>query len=143
MTQRSPSQSVGSVSQEDFIRYPGLLTPGQELVVLDKPTLPYQVRVNSLGYRGANFPAEKRPGEFRVLAAGDSITYGDFVDDGETLPAYLEEALRTLYGNATVINSEGDETTLEEDDCVIVYGEDIAVDGGIHAPEHPSARNPR
>jgi hypothetical protein len=47
-----------------------------------------------LGYRGANFPAEKRPGAFRILAVGDSFTYGDFVDDGETLPARLEEALR-------------------------------------------------
>ena len=99
--QLSPSQSVGSVTQADFIRYPGLLTPGQELVVLDKPALPYQVRINSLGYRGANFPAEKRPGEFRVLAVGDSFTYGDFVDNGETLPARLEEALRARCGNVT------------------------------------------
>ena len=110
--QLAPSQGVGSVTQADFIRYPGLLTPGQELVDLDKPALPYQVRINSLGYRGANFPTEKPAGEFRVLAVGDSFTYGDFVDNGETLPARLEEALDSLCGNATVINAGVGGTTL-------------------------------
>ena len=110
--QLSPSQAVGTVTEAEFSRYPGLFTPGQELLSLEKPALPYQVRINSLGYRGEDFLAHKPSGEFRVLTVGDSFTYGDFVDNDETLPARLELGLRRLCGAVTVINGGVGGTTL-------------------------------
>jgi len=55
-------------------------------------TYQHPVRVNSLGLRGREVEP-KRPGEFRVLALGDSLTYGQGVGDDETLPATLEAEL--------------------------------------------------
>lgn len=56
----------------------------------------HRVEINSLGLRGAEVPAHKAPGEVRVLALGDSMTYGQGVADGDTLPARLELELRAL-----------------------------------------------
>ena len=109
----APSAGIGSVTEVDFERVPGLLTPGQELVDRDKPALPYHVRINDLGYRGADFPREKPAGELRVLAVGDSFTYGDFVDDDETLPRRLEMGLRLrCEAPVQVINAGIGGTTL-------------------------------
>ena len=58
-------------------------------------TYQHLVRVNSLGLRGREL-GEKRPGTLRVLALGDSLTYGQGVADDDTLPAYLEVFLNEL-----------------------------------------------
>jgi len=107
-----PSQGVGSVTEDDFERVPGLLTPGQDLVDREKPALPYHVRINAHGFRGPDFPLEKPPGRLRVLAVGDSFTYGDFVDDDETLPARVESELAARCGPTTVVNAGIGGTTL-------------------------------
>jgi lysophospholipase L1-like esterase len=108
----APSAGVGSVTEADFARVPGLLTPGQDIVDREKPALPYHVRINALGYRGAELPAGTDAAALRILAVGDSFTYGDFVDDEQTLPARLEERLRARCGAVTVINAGVGGTTL-------------------------------
>lgn len=56
-------------------------------------TYRHPVHVNALGLRGPELgPADE--GELRVLALGDSLVYGQGVADDETLPAFLEAALR-------------------------------------------------
>ncbi|MEC8194319.1 MAG: GDSL-type esterase/lipase family protein [Myxococcota bacterium] len=47
---------------------------------------------NELGIRGASLP-QKRAGERRILAIGDSFTLGMQVPDDRTFPALLDEAL--------------------------------------------------
>lgn len=47
---------------------------------------------NELGIRGASLP-QKRSGERRILAIGDSFTLGMQVPDDRTFPALLDEAL--------------------------------------------------
>jgi len=108
----APSEGVGSVDEADFARVPGILTPDQDLVDREKPMLPYHVHIDSLGYRGTDFSVHKPAGSLRVLAVGDSFTYGDFVDDDETLPARLEALLRTRCGDVTVVNAGVGGTTL-------------------------------
>jgi lysophospholipase L1-like esterase len=49
------------------------------------------VSLNSKGYRGTREYADyKKPGSFRILAAGDSFTFGFGVHDTETFPAQME-----------------------------------------------------
>lgn len=57
-----------------------------------------RVRVNSLGLRGAEIPAEKEPGEVRILLLGDSCVFSDEVDQSRALDAALERELRARTG---------------------------------------------
>ena len=59
----------------------------------DHYTYQHLVEVNSLGLRGPEVPQEKLESERRVLCLGDSMIYGQGVDDGSTLPAHLERTL--------------------------------------------------
>jgi lysophospholipase L1-like esterase len=63
---------------------------GHERVVL--------VRTNALGLRGTETPAGKPPGVTRVLALGDSFTFGDAVELEETWPRRLEARLNEAGG---------------------------------------------
>jgi len=50
------------------------------------------IRSNSKGIRGTKeHPLRKKPGTVRVLAIGDSFTFGSCVKDEETFSAYLEK----------------------------------------------------
>lgn len=55
---------------------------------------PYPVSTNSLGLRSK----ELRPleGQFRILALGDSRTFGDAADNSQTWPALLEQRLNAF-----------------------------------------------
>ena len=52
----------------------------------------FTLSTNSRGLRGPEIPRKK--GDFRILALGDSTTFGLGVDDDQTWPAALERALR-------------------------------------------------
>jgi hypothetical protein len=60
----------------------------------DHYTYQHRVRINSHGLRGPEV-GQKRHDTLRVLALGDSLTYGQGVGDDETLPALLEHLLNT------------------------------------------------
>src|SRR5687768_299856 len=102
----APSAGISTVTESEFARVPGLFGPGQRIIDRQREPLPFAVRIDSLGYRGTHFPREKRDDELRVLGVGDSFTYGDFVDDEETLPAAVERGLARECGRpVTVINA--------------------------------------
>ena len=48
------------------------------------------VTINALGLRGREVPAEKAPGEVRVLCLGDSVVFGGALNDEDTFPAIAE-----------------------------------------------------
>lgn len=102
-----PAKGVHTVTTQEYQRIPGIFSPDQSLVVKDKPDLNYQVSIDSLGYRGIDFPREKPPGEWRIFMAGDSFTFGDYVNDNETLPSFVERRLRSRCsdGQIRVINA--------------------------------------
>lgn len=60
---------------------------------------------NSLGFHDLEFPVHKPAGEFRVLASGDSFTYGLGVPLELCWVQLLEATLRTTMGQAEVINA--------------------------------------
>jgi lysophospholipase L1-like esterase len=60
---------------------------------------------NAQGYRGEELAAEKRPGDYRILALGDSNTLGWVGAGDANWPAYLQGSLRARDRGVTVINA--------------------------------------
>lgn len=102
----APSAGISTATEAEYQRIPGLFAPGQRIVDRQIPVLAYRVTIDSLGYRGAEFPVAKPRGALRVLSVGDSFTYGDYVDDSSTVPAVLERELAARCAQpVTVINA--------------------------------------
>lgn len=104
---RFSARDVHSISATDFQRIPGMWEPNQTFTSIEKPTLPYTVTINSLGLRGPE--TTLIPNKPRILCIGDSFTYGDFVEDDETLPAQIQEQ---LGGEFEVLNAGVRGTTI-------------------------------
>ncbi len=51
-------------------------------------------RINAQGWRGPEAAIPKPAGTFRILVLGDSVVFGDEVNEEESFPRQLEEALR-------------------------------------------------
>ena len=64
------------------------MQPGQQSFNHDQP-----LSVNSVGIRGPDYPRKAPPGTHRVLALGDSQTFGNGLRDSDTWPALLERQL--------------------------------------------------
>ncbi|MFO1076145.1 MAG: SGNH/GDSL hydrolase family protein [Planctomycetota bacterium] len=90
----------------------GRLTPGLRVKEgYDRPKWDYfdaqgciLVEHNSTGFRDIEFPLQKPPGEFRVLAIGDSFTYGSGVLMQDAWPAVLERGLAADGRAVKVVN---------------------------------------
>lgn len=67
---------------------PYVLRPGADVTQLGVP-----VRVNALGLRGPDARPTPAPGVRRVLALGDSVTFGHQLPVEQAFPALLERAL--------------------------------------------------
>ena len=109
-----PAGGVQTVTSEEFAAVPGIFAPGQRMVVQQVTGLPHVVTINTLGYRGADFPLRKPAGEARVVLVGDSFTFGEHVNDDDTLPRRLETELGTLCAGVRVINAGVGGTTISD-----------------------------
>lgn len=65
---------------------------------------PYARGASRQGFRDSERSQLKKSSTMRVVALGDSFTWGVGVEPHEVFPARLEEALGRLYPNAEVIN---------------------------------------
>jgi hypothetical protein len=65
---------------------------------------PVTLRINSYGMRGPQL-GPKEPGEFRILNIGDSITFGDYLEEALTIPALLEKRLAPHTTKVVVLNA--------------------------------------
>jgi hypothetical protein len=65
----------------------------------------YVPHINQFGYRGADFARSKTPGQVRILAVGDSFTFGVGSPDDVTIPVLLEKDLRARNFPVEVINA--------------------------------------
>ncbi len=91
------AQSLGAVI--------GMFRPGTRSTVLWPPELAYEVRINALGLRGPEIARTPPPGRARILALGDSMTFGFYLAEGDTWPAQLEVLLRNRGRDAEVVNA--------------------------------------
>jgi len=63
---------------------------------------PTPIRINSLGFRGADFTGNKPSGGFRVICLGGSSTFGFFNRDNFTYPAILHQLFSESINNNKV-----------------------------------------
>jgi lysophospholipase L1-like esterase len=104
--------SIHTISEADFARIPGIFEPNQAVMETPHPRLHYHVAINSLGYRGPEIERDKPPHVVRILCLGDSGTFGQFVNDEETLSSNLEHLLRQDHPSVEVINGGVPGTTI-------------------------------
>jgi len=107
VTGLAPSRALRSADSETLVRIPGIYQPGQEFVDRVRRDLPARIRINNLGFRGPDMPEARPEGELRILALGDSYTFGDHVDTEQAYPSRLEARLAaaTPGGRVRVINA--------------------------------------
>jgi len=66
----------------------------------------YEVRVNRLGFRGADVEERPADGVHRVLVLGDSVAFGEGLVESDSFPVLLEAALNAgRHGSYEVINA--------------------------------------
>jgi hypothetical protein len=77
---------------------------------------PTIVKINSYGFRDDEFSIEKSNNTFRIIALGDSFTFGEGVNVSDSWPDQLEKKLNKLYKciNFDVLNFGVGGYTLEE-----------------------------
>src|SRR5262249_52483775 len=75
----------------------GDLAPNQDGLWVVWYHRPYHVQTNSIGLRNAEEPLDKA---YRVLAIGDSQTFGPYLANDDTWPAWSENYLRRQQGRA-------------------------------------------
>ncbi|MDD5422810.1 MAG: SGNH/GDSL hydrolase family protein [Candidatus Omnitrophica bacterium] len=63
------------------------------------------IHINNYGFRGGDIEFNKEPGTTRIMAVGDSFTFGVGSNDNETIPALVEQDLRDENVSAEVINA--------------------------------------
>ena len=124
----APPTGLFTVTDQEYARVPGIFSPNQSVTEGTGTRFAHATRIDSLGYRGADFPRRKADREFRILYAGDSFTYGHNVADHETLPAQLEQQLSTVCTKAQVINAGLSGSTIDGQDEMVLRGLTVAPD---------------
>lgn len=79
------------------------LQPGFQGRITNRVEYDTPVSINKAGLRGPE--VEPKPGAFRVLALGDSFTFGVGASQEESYPSRLQEILRSRGKNAQVLNA--------------------------------------
>lgn len=100
-TWRAYRERHPEVAAEGFLVYPTSFDeyrlyeylPGRQKLDLLPSRITGTLRTNALGMRDREYPAEKPPGSFRILALGDSVTFGVQVPVADTWENQLERAL--------------------------------------------------
>ena len=131
----------------------GLIFPPGSSLTYRTPEFSYTANINQLGFRDREFSLTKEAGT-RILAIGDSFTYGWGVAVGQSWPKVLEAGLRQRGHNVEVANlgqpgaspvvyarTAAKAVPLLKPDIIIVcitLGDDLAqLKGGDETPETP------
>lgn len=94
----------------------GDLLPNQNFIASDIPKLPYQLITNSVGLRTDHEISIEKPSQTqRILAVGDSLTFGPYVNNYQTYPDQLENYLKQKNYQVEVLNAGFSGYTLEDE----------------------------
>jgi hypothetical protein len=97
--------TIGHRDAPKAARYGWALNPHELIAVLDPDTgAVYTDYTNSEGWRDRERTTRRRPNTLRILAIGDSVTYGAIVGQADTYTAILERKLGAKGVNAEVMN---------------------------------------
>ncbi len=99
-----PSMKAGSAARFELDADLVYRLRPSNVVAWSSPEFTEVSHTNALGLRGAAIDA-KAPGEARMLAIGDSFTYGHGVGDDEAYPAVVETLLRGRGRKVRVLNA--------------------------------------
>lgn len=91
-----------------------LYRPNATIKVYTGP-IPYTIKTNSLGFRGPEITVEKSPGTTRIVALGDSVTDGFYVENENTYPFQLEKILRQAGHKVEVVNAARGESSIDRE----------------------------
>lgn len=80
------------------------LIPNAHVVIHNHFTSHREIKmdINSLGFRDDEIAPEKQPNEIRILALGDSITWGDYLQADEVYVERMENYLKEYVKNKNV-----------------------------------------
>jgi lysophospholipase L1-like esterase len=83
------------------------LKPGQYWIKAPQAFIPHPVSINTLGLRHPNLQANQPLGSTRIIALGDSFTFGELVADRDLFSSLLQARLNSERSGATyqVINA--------------------------------------
>jgi len=98
----SPNPSADVMQKKmTYLFKPGITKEGKSSV---EGEFAYTAQINNYGYRGRDFKMPKDKETLRIMALGDSMTYGVGVNDDQTIPYYLESYLLNNKFPVEVIN---------------------------------------
>jgi hypothetical protein len=100
---RGLKNSMGHLDE----KFAHVFKPNSQFRLISSKPGEYNVKVdiNNYGLRGNNIDINKKPGTERIMAIGDSFTFGVGANNDETIPALIEQGLRAKNVNAEVINA--------------------------------------
>lgn len=101
----APRSGLSTMSSAEFARLPGIFTPNESVLDEQIAALPFRIVIDSLGFRGSDIARQKPEGLVRILVVGDSHVFGDFVQNGETLPAQLQDSLSRRCRSTETVNA--------------------------------------
>lgn len=85
-------------------KYSGIIFPASEERHYQSPEFSYTARINSLGFRDREFEANNNNNRIRIVAIGDSFTFGWGVENSCAWPKVLEEKLTAIGHSVEVAN---------------------------------------
>ncbi len=83
-------------------KYSGIIFPANEERYYQSPEFSYTANINSLGFRDREF--DRGNNKIRIVAIGDSFTFGWGVENSCAWPKVLEEKLSSMGHNVEVAN---------------------------------------
>lgn len=103
------------------------LIPGSHVVIKNHrlSRRDITIDINSSGFRGSEIPDQKKENEVRILVLGDSITFGDYLEENEIYVRRMEDYLKQSIKDKTirVINGGVSDIGLKEEiDILIEHG---------------------
>ena len=139
------------IGQRSYFLDPALFVPNAATVYGNRPGFRGYyagvfVSINSMGQRGDDFPQSKAANEFRVLLLGDSVTFGQAVEQHHIFSAHLETLLNAGQARSyyRVINAGVPGfNTMDESNYLRAFGDalnpDLVIVTYVHNDTVPSA----